>query len=73
MESRGEFTRALSSFIVKADYGSLPKLSIDLAKRNILDCIGVTLAGAATKIGEILRDFIIENGGSRSQELSEAA
>lgn len=65
MDRKGEFTRALSSFIVKSGYGMLPKPSIEFAKKNILDCIGVSLAGTKTKINDILREFAIENGGSQ--------
>jgi 2-methylcitrate dehydratase PrpD len=65
MIGKGEFTQALSSFIVKTDYGMLPRPSIEFAKKNILDCIGVSLAGTKTRINEIVRDFVIENGGSQ--------
>jgi 2-methylcitrate dehydratase PrpD len=58
-----EMIQALSSFIVNTKYEVLPPKGIELCKRNILDVIGVALAGVNTDVGKIIRDFVRESAG----------
>jgi 2-methylcitrate dehydratase PrpD len=64
MENEMGFTRALSSFMVRTNFEMLPDQSIELSKKNILDYIGVSLAGVKTRVSEIICDFVRENSSS---------
>lgn len=59
-----DITQELSSFIVRTGFPILPQESIELSKRNILDFIGVALAGTKTEVGKIIREFVAGNTGS---------
>ncbi|MES3000776.1 MAG: MmgE/PrpD family protein [Pseudomonadota bacterium] len=48
-------TEALSKFVLEAKYEDLSQAEIAGARAAISDCIGCTIAGAATSIGEITR------------------
>lgn len=46
-------TQALADFIVKSSYDQLPQKAVGVAKRHILDCIGVALLATPEEIGKI--------------------
>ncbi len=56
-------TELLARFIVESSLDRMPPQAIRTAKEAILDCLGVTLAGAATPEGRIITDFVREVGG----------
>ncbi|MFW6125733.1 MAG: MmgE/PrpD family protein [Chloroflexota bacterium] len=56
-------TDELARFIVESSFDGMPTQATETAKRAILDCFGVTLAGAATPEGAIMRTFVDEVGG----------
>ncbi len=55
-------THRLASFIVEMDYAAFPRAAIDNCKANILDYLGVALAGIRTEAGRIIMEFARENG-----------
>jgi 2-methylcitrate dehydratase PrpD len=59
-----EIIQRFASFIANTGSSAIPAKAIELCKRNILDCIGVTLAGTKTEAGRIIREFVAENVGS---------
>lgn len=56
-------TEAIATFINKTSFREIPHEVIDIAKEHVLDCIGVTIAGSAHSIGNIMSNFIREMGG----------
>ena len=66
-------TQEIAEFIVSQEFARLPKDLLRLAKRCILDGIGVMLAGSATEPAAILRSYLIELGiGGDSKVLGSA-
>ncbi len=59
-----EIIQELSSFIVRTEFKTLTDESIKYSKMNIMDFIGVALAGTKTEVGKIIYEFIKENMGS---------
>lgn len=57
-------TEKMARFITDCSYGSIPAEVVDAAKTAILDCTGVTVAGAADEAGKIITGFVKELGGS---------
>jgi 2-methylcitrate dehydratase PrpD len=57
-------TEALARFVVELEYDALPKEAVDLAKRQILDVIGVALAGSTQPVGRLAANFLRRIGGS---------
>jgi 2-methylcitrate dehydratase PrpD len=57
-------TGTIAAFIAEADYGQFPPEAIHLAKRSILDCLGVALAGSSESAGRIVVDYVRELGGA---------
>lgn len=62
-ELKLEITHNIVDFIIGTNYKNIPEGIIDLAKRAILDNLGVALAGASYLIGEILNSHLLEAGG----------
>ena len=56
-------TRTIAAFIAEADIAAFPREAVHLAKRSIMDCLGVTLAGSLESAGKIVRDCVRELGG----------
>jgi len=56
-------TREIATFIYEADIRQFPGEAVQLAKRSILDCMGVTLAGSVEPAGKIIVEFVRESGG----------
>jgi 2-methylcitrate dehydratase PrpD len=59
-----EATGKLFNFIAETNYKHLPKEAIHIAKRAILDCIGVTIAGSKEPGPKILAEHIRSMGAS---------
>ena len=57
-------TEKVSNFIVKTNYKHLPKKAIHIAKRAILDWIGVTIAGSNEPGPKILAEHVRRMGAS---------
>lgn len=47
-------TDRIAQFIAETDYESLPKEAVSIAKKAILDCMGVTIAGSNEPVTKIL-------------------
>ncbi len=59
-----EITHRFASFVVGTDYSALPPAAIDNCKANIIDYIGVALAGTKTEAGRIIMEFAREGRGA---------
>jgi len=57
-------TEQVARFIVDSSIDRVPPEAIKSAKDAMLDCFGVTLAGAATSDGRIMTAFVREVGGN---------
>jgi 2-methylcitrate dehydratase PrpD len=55
-------TSYVAGFITSTRYPDLPPEVIELAKKSILDGIGLSLCGSAAKTGEIVRTYLQSNG-----------
>jgi 2-methylcitrate dehydratase PrpD len=62
-------TSTLAGFVSKVDFDDLPADVVLMAKRAILDTVGVTLAGTRTEAGTIIREYVRELGGSAQAAL----
>jgi 2-methylcitrate dehydratase PrpD len=56
-------TEEIASFVTSTNYGQLPQEAITRAKWCILDCLGVSLAGAHEPLSRIMSDYVKELGG----------
>ena len=48
----------IAEWIEKCNYEDLPIETIEIAKRNILDCIGTSLAGSREPVARILKEYL---------------
>src|ERR1700678_3314053 len=55
-------TSYVADFITNTRYPDLPLEVIELAKKSILDGIGLALCGSVAKTGEIVRTYLTSNG-----------
>src|ERR1700677_2852814 len=55
-------TSYVADFITNTHYPDLPPEVIELAKKSILDGIGLALCGSVAKTGEIVRTYLRSNG-----------
>src|SRR3984885_13678338 len=55
-------TSYVADFITNTRYPDLPPEVIELAKKSILDGIGLALCGSVAKSGEIVRTYLKSNG-----------
>lgn len=53
-------TRILAEFVVGVEYKDIPSQAIEIAKRAIMDTIGVAVAGSQETISTIIRELIRE-------------
>jgi len=51
-------TAYAADFILKTRYEDLPAEVIELARKSILDGLGLALCGSAAKSGEIVRQYL---------------
>jgi 2-methylcitrate dehydratase PrpD len=61
MERNTEF---VARFVSELQYESIPREVIERAKRQILDVIGVALAGSTQEVGKIAFNFVERTGGT---------
>ena len=59
-----EGTDKLACFIAETALDEIPQMAIDTAKRSMLDCIGVALAGSRDRAGQIITELVLELGGN---------
>jgi len=57
-------TEALARFVVELEYDVIPKEVVCRAKRQILDVIGVALAGSIESVGKLAARFVQKTGGT---------
>jgi 2-methylcitrate dehydratase PrpD len=57
-------TEIMSRFVTDLKYEDIPQEVLDRAKRQILDVIGVALAGSTQEVGKIALDFAECTGGT---------
>ena len=57
-------TDEVARFVVESSFETMPAEAVDAAKKAMLDCLGVTLAGAATSEGGIMAAFVRDVGGN---------
>jgi 2-methylcitrate dehydratase PrpD len=63
MNSRVSATAAVLDFVDRARYTGFPAEAVGLAKRCIIDGLGVLLAGATQAAGRVLHDYVHAGGG----------
>jgi 2-methylcitrate dehydratase PrpD len=56
-----QVTSYVADFIVNTRYSDIPREVIELAKKSILDGMGLALCGSAAKSGEIVRTYLNSN------------
>lgn len=57
-------TAAAAQWIVRARQDKLPAPAVEAAQEAILDCVGVSVAGAAEPMGVIISDYVQSLGGT---------
>jgi 2-methylcitrate dehydratase PrpD len=57
-------TEALARFVVELEYDAIPKEAVERTKRQILDVIGVALAGSTQPVGKLAANFLERSGGT---------
>ena len=59
-----EITKQLAKLVAETDYERLPAEAVAAAKRLILDCVGVTIAGSLEPVGRLVADLVRRMGGT---------
>ncbi len=62
-DSPGHVEELFAALIAQTKYEDLPREAIESAKKSIIDCIGVAMAGSTEPEGRIIRDEIKGWGG----------
>src|SRR5215468_10801812 len=57
-------TEFIARFVTDLQYESIPQEVVDRAKRQILDVLGVALAGSTQQVGKIVANFVQRTGGT---------
>ncbi len=57
-------TEFIARFVTDLKYESIPQEVVDRAKRQILDVLGVALAGSTQQVGKIAANFVQRTGGT---------
>ena len=57
-------TERIARFIAEASYEALPKEGIEIARRGIIDCIGVTLAACPEYGSRIITEYVRKEHGT---------
>src|SRR5690242_20642432 len=57
-----EVTSYLADFVGKTRFADLPSEVVDLAKKSILDGLGLAICGSVAKSGEIVRHYLESEG-----------
>ncbi|UCG67032.1 MAG: MmgE/PrpD family protein [Deltaproteobacteria bacterium] len=55
----------IATWIDNCNYDELPIEIIEIAKRNILDCVGTALAGSKEPVAHVLDQYLSEIGGDK--------
>jgi len=63
MTEKSQITQAVVEFITSVQWHDFPAEAVDLAKRCLIDGMGVMLAGATTHGSAVLREYIRASGG----------
>ena len=58
-------TETIAKWIVNTSYEDIPPEAIRVANESCFDLLGVILAGSAQPVGEIIQQYVDDNGGSR--------
>jgi 2-methylcitrate dehydratase PrpD len=64
MTEKDRITDAVVEFITNVQWHDFPAEAVDLAKRCVIDGMGVMLAGATTHGSAVLREYIRASGGA---------
>jgi 2-methylcitrate dehydratase PrpD len=62
-------TEEMSDFIVSSGYECFPPKAVDLAKRCIIDGLGVMVAGMREPSVQIIREYVHTTGGARESTI----
>ncbi|HEY4909081.1 MAG TPA: MmgE/PrpD family protein, partial [Methylomirabilota bacterium] len=57
-------TSVLAEFVVKSRWEDCPATAVDAARRAILDCLGVMLAGSREPAARIVQQIAESEGGA---------
>ncbi|MBZ5698959.1 MAG: MmgE/PrpD family protein [Acidobacteriia bacterium] len=57
-------TKSVAEFIVSTKYADIPADVLDLGKKSILDGLGLALAGSASAMGPLVRQYVQSLGSS---------
>jgi 2-methylcitrate dehydratase PrpD len=57
-------TEVIARFVTDLEYDAIPKEVVDRTKRQILDVIGVALAGSTQPVGKLAANFLRRIGGT---------
>src|SRR6266481_1009496 len=60
-------TKSVAEFIVNTKYADIPQDVIDLGKKSILDGFGLALAGSASVMGPLVRQYVKSLGASEEK------
>jgi 2-methylcitrate dehydratase PrpD len=55
-------TEKIAGFVADTRFEDIPERCIEIAERQIIDYVGVNIAGSVDRSSEILREFVLENG-----------
>lgn len=67
--TENEVTARLAQFIASAAYSQMPNEAVQAAKKLILDCLGVMLAGSRERPSQLVADYVREMGGQESSSV----
>ncbi|MDA4130019.1 MAG: MmgE/PrpD family protein, partial [Thaumarchaeota archaeon] len=59
----------IAKFVCTMEFDDIPHLAVENAKRSILDCVGVSLAGALDPNVLIVKNFVSEMGGKEESTI----
>lgn len=59
-----DLANVLAAFVCRTAYDDVPQAVRELAKRHLLDCFGVGLAGTTSKAAAVLAGFLDDEGGN---------
>lgn len=56
-------SQKVADFVLSKTFGDIPGVAVKKAKRSLLDCFGVALAGTKDATSEIIKAHVLEMGG----------
>ena len=56
-------TDMIADFIANTSFRKFPDEAVRVAKRGIMDCVGVTLAGSNEATSQIIKNFVVDSVG----------